>query len=129
VTQGEREAAHAGNIIPVQHAWLRYKGEIVDLTLQDAEHFSIAVSYTKDQLRRSMLRTRCYGPVSEAASYFTNPLNVPRELLKDDLRPKRDVLRRTMLEDDGLTEEQVEALFEQFDAAVRQCRKGAFDEG
>jgi hypothetical protein len=118
---------HAGTVVPVPHCWLLYKDQVVDLTLPpDAVHYEITFVYTRLQVMNHLARTGVFSPVSEAANYYTNPLNVALhaagalELLQ--YTPERTTMHLRMLED-GLEEVQIMALFEMFDEEVRKHRK------
>jgi hypothetical protein len=55
------------SIIPIQHAWLVWRGRIIDLTLEpdDDRQYLSSIVYTADDIRKNLLRTGCWGPIDE----------------------------------------------------------------
>jgi hypothetical protein len=62
-------------VIPIQHAWLLYKGEVLDLTLDSREtHYLESIGSTLDQVLAHLIWTRTYSPVrSEREAYQISP--------------------------------------------------------
>jgi hypothetical protein len=58
----------ATSIIPFEHAWLVWRGKVVDLTLDDADEVGIVYGestvFTPDDIRRNMRLTHTYSPVT-----------------------------------------------------------------
>ena len=56
------------SIIPIKHAWLKWDGQIIDLTLnkneKDLEYLN-STTYTVTEIRKSVFRTGVWGPVDE----------------------------------------------------------------
>lgn len=52
-------------VIPLQHAWLVYRGEVLDLTLDPGRSAEYLRSYAVplDEVALSAVRNRAYGPV------------------------------------------------------------------
>jgi hypothetical protein len=51
-------------LIPIQHAWLLYNGEVLDLTLDSREtHYLKSIGSTIDQVLSHMIETGVYGEV------------------------------------------------------------------
>jgi hypothetical protein len=51
-------------VIPIQHAWLLYNGQILDLTLDSREtHYLESIGSTIDQVLGHMISTRTYSEV------------------------------------------------------------------
>ena len=114
---------HAGNMVPVQHAWLLYEGEVLDLTLDnDTMRSDLVIKYTREQVRKTLVRTECFGPVSEAASYLTNPINAGIAAHRPLTDFQLDSLCSQMRED-GLHEHQLQGALHRFNAKVEEIRE------
>lgn len=53
------------SIIPIEHAWLTWNGQVIDLTLEpDGKHeYLDSTAYTREEIIRSLWHTGCFGPV------------------------------------------------------------------
>lgn len=62
-------------VIPIQHAWLVYGQAIVDLTLgpRVAINYLDSFAYTREEVRRKVIKTLTFGPVSEVALALLSP--------------------------------------------------------
>lgn len=57
-----------------EHAWLIYKGEVLDLTVQGDDIIYLkSTSYTLEQIRDNMINTGLYTPVSKRALQENSP--------------------------------------------------------
>jgi hypothetical protein len=65
-----REGWAIGCIVPVQHAWLLYKGEVLDLTLDSSKtQYLQSCAVDVEEVLEHMIKTRVYGPVLTEEQY------------------------------------------------------------
>lgn len=79
----------------LDHAWLRYKGEIVDLTLEAPRERSIVypveyVQYTPREIRRALFSTGYYQPVDERRLAEVSPYRRMMQELQEVMNGTRD---------------------------------------
>lgn len=63
------------SIIPISHAWLVWRGRIIDLTLEpdDDRQYLKSSTYTVEQIRTNVIKTGCWCPVNEQALAEISP--------------------------------------------------------
>lgn len=63
-------------IVPMEHAWLSYRGEVLELTLdpgREVEYLD-SCSATADEIRVQLIRSRTYGPVFPERLFDMSPV-------------------------------------------------------
>ena len=62
---------YATGVIPVEHAWLKYEGNVLDLTLKDDGKRQIIYGkshvYSWEEVREGIFRNRCWAPIDPVA--------------------------------------------------------------
>ncbi len=58
------------SLIPIEHAWLVYKGEVLDLTIDDGRiEYAQSYSYTPEQIRANMVRSLSWCPLTDGRRF------------------------------------------------------------
>jgi hypothetical protein len=58
------------SLTPIEHAWLFYKGEILDLTIDDNDiQYGRSYSYTPEQIRTNIIRNLSYSPLTDGRRF------------------------------------------------------------
>lgn len=68
----EYHEGYAIGIIPFEHAWLTWCGEVVDLTLDDAKgriQYGESYSYTYEEILRNMRNTEMWCPLTDPKDF------------------------------------------------------------
>ena len=64
------------SVIPIEHAWLKYEGQIVDLTLvprEDPVQYLDSIAYSRSDIRQNMIRTQSWRVIDPDALARLHP--------------------------------------------------------
>lgn len=60
-------------IIPIEHAWLMWEGEVLDLTLgpEKGVRYLESRTYTREEIIENMVETHMYTPLTEPQEFYS----------------------------------------------------------